>query len=303
MSPAPNPDPQKRPIAVIGGSGFYDLPGLQDRNEVVVDTPFGTPSDSLRTGVLQGRNVVFLARHGRSHSLLPSEVNFRANIFALKRLGVTQIISVSAVGSLREHVAPGDVVLPHQFIDRTEGRARTFFGNGAVAHVSLAEPICLHVSEQLACSAEKVGQGSVHRGGTYLCIEGPQFSTRAESELWRQFGATVVGMTNMPEARLAREAEMCYATLALPSDYDCWRGHDESVTGAAVFAMLKAQVDKTKRIVADALVSLDPGRQCSCHRALDEALFTPLGEIPTTTRERLSVVLSGFAKRKSGGAP
>ncbi|MDZ4694634.1 MAG: S-methyl-5'-thioadenosine phosphorylase [Deltaproteobacteria bacterium] len=302
MSPASNPDSPKRPLAVIGGSGFYDLPGLEDRNEFTVDTPYGAPSDRLRTGVLQGRKVVFLARHGRSHSLLPSEVNFRANVYALKSLGVSQIISVSAVGSLREHIAPGDAVLPRQFIDRTEGRARTFFGGGAVAHVSLADPICEHVSEQLACSAEKIGQGSIHRGGTYLCIEGPQFSTRAESELWRQFGATVVGMTGMPEARLAREAEMCYATLALPSDYDCWRGNDDNVTGAAAFAMLKAQVDKTKRIVADALVSLDPGRQCRCHHALDEALFTPLEEMPTTTRQRLSVVLSGFVQRKGAGA-
>ncbi len=300
MSLASNTDPHKRPIAVIGGSGFYDLPGLQERKELAVDTPYGAPSDRLRTGVLQGRNVVFLARHGRSHNLLPSELNFRANIYALKTLGVTQIISVSAVGSLREHVAPGDVVLPHQFIDRTEGRARTFFGNGAVAHVSLADPICRHVSEQLARSSEKIGQGSVHRGGTYLCIDGPQFSTRAESELWRQFGATVVGMTNMPEACLAREAEMCYATLALPSDYDCWRGHDDNVTGTAVFAMLKAQVDKTKRIVADALISLDPGRQCSCHRALDEALYTPLAEMPAVTRERLSVVISGLVARTNG---
>jgi len=301
MSPATQLDPQNRPIAVIGGSGFYDLPGLQERDELTVDTPYGAPSDRLRTGVLHGRKVVFLARHGRHHSLLPSEVNFRANIYALKSLGVSQIISVSAVGSLREHVAPGDVVLPHQFIDRTEGRARTFFGGGAVAHVSLADPICGHVSEQLARAAELVGQGNVHRGGTYLCIEGPQFSTRAESELWRQHGATVVGMTNMPEARLAREAEMCYATLALPSDYDCWRGHDDSVTGAAVFAMLKTQVEKTKRIVAEALTSLDPARSCSCHRALDDALFTPVADIPAETRERLSVVIAGFVQRRAGG--
>lgn len=276
--------------AVLGGSGFYDLPGITNIQEFEVSTPFGAPSDAILVGRLNGRRVAFLARHGRNHTLLPNEVNARANIYALKALGVTHVISVSAVGSLREHIAPGDVVLPHQFIDRTVDRARSFFGQGVVAHIAFADPICLRTSAVIEAAARNVG-GQVHVGGTYLCIEGPQFSTRAESELWRQWGAAVVGMTNLPEARLAREAELCYATLALPSDYDCWRAHDEQVTANEAFATLKRTVDKAKAIVAQALSTLDAHASCSCQTVLDAALVTPPGAIAEAAKTRLDAIL------------
>ncbi len=276
--------------AVLGGSGFYDLPGITDLQEVEVSTPFGAPSDAVLLGRLHGRRVAFLARHGRNHTLLPNEVNSRANIYALKTLGVTHVISVSAVGSLREQIAPGDVVLPHQFIDRTVDRERSFFGQGVVAHIAFANPICLRTSSVIEAAARSVG-GQVHVGGTYLCIEGPQFSTRAESELWRQWGAAVVGMTNLPEARLAREAELCYATLALPSDYDCWRAHDEQVTAHEAFATLKRTVDKAKAIVAQALSTLDAHASCGCQTVLDAALVTPPGAIGDAAKARLAAIL------------
>jgi 5'-methylthioadenosine phosphorylase len=217
-------------------------------------------------------------------------VNAQANIYALKDLGVTHIVSVSAVGSLRENIAPGDVVLPHQFIDRTVQRPRTFFGHGVVAHIAFADPICLRLSSHIESAARSI-PGQVHAGGTYVCIEGPQFSTRAESELWRQWGATVVGMTNLPEARLAREAEMCYATLALPSDYDCWRTHNEHVTASEAFDTLKRTVDRAKAIVAQVLCSLDATVPCSCQTALDAALVTPVGLLGPAQKQRLEAIL------------
>jgi len=283
--------------AVIGGSGFYDLPGIVDLQEVRVETPFGTPSDAVLLGRLHGRRVAFLARHGRNHTLLPSEVNSRANIYALKSLGVTHVLSVSAVGSLREEIAPGDVVLPHQFIDRTVGRERTFFGGGVVVHIAFANPICLRLSGVMEAAARRVG-GNVHSGGTYLCIEGPQFSTRAESELWRQWNASVVGMTNLPEARLAREAELCYATLALPSDYDCWRAHDEQVTAQEAFDTLKRTVERSKAIVAQALSTVDATATCGCRTTLDAALVTPPAAIGAAQRQRLAAILE---RRLSSG--
>jgi 5'-methylthioadenosine phosphorylase len=283
-------------MAVIGGSGFYDLPGITDIEERFVPTPFGSPSDAVRLGRLNGRKVAFLARHGRDHTLLPNEVNSQANIYALKVLGATHILSVSAVGSLRENIAPGDVVLPHQFIDRTVDRPRSFFGQGVVAHIAFADPICLRLSGMMETAARSV-PGQVHSGGTYVCIEGPQFSTRAESELWRQWGATVVGMTNLPEARLAREAELCYATLALPSDYDCWRTHNEQVTAAEAFATLKRTVDRAKLIVASVLSTVDAAAPCSCHSALDAALVTLPASIGSPQRQRLAAILERRLKQ------
>ncbi|MBA3817711.1 MAG: S-methyl-5'-thioadenosine phosphorylase [Deltaproteobacteria bacterium] len=273
-------------IGIIGGSGFYDVPG-----EVVhVETPFGRPSDALTVGELAGRPVVFLPRHGRGHRLLPSEINTRANIYALKQLGATHLLSVSAVGSLREAIAPGDLVVPRQFIDRTSGRPSTFFGDGVVAHVSLADPVCDTVARALVDAARTQAE-RVHDGGTYVCIEGPQFGTRAESELMRSWGADLVGMTNLPEARLAREAELCYGVLALPSDYDCWRARDE-VTATDALSVLRASVAKARAVLERALAVLDPRRACACQRSLDRALVTPPEAIPAPARTRLAAILA-----------
>lgn len=281
-------------LGVIGGSGFYELPGLTDARQVVVTTPFGDPSGPLVEGRLAGRRVVFLARHGEGHRLLPGEVNARANIYALKRAGVARLVSVSAVGSLREEIAPGDVVLPNQFIDRTVGRPSTFFGQGVVAHVSLADPVCRHLASSVADAAREHG-ARVHPQGTYICIEGPQFSTRAESALSRSFGADVVGMTNLPEARLAREAELCYATLALPTDYDSWRPEDE-VRVTDVLSVLMANVARAKAILASAFASL-AADDCSCQHTLDAALLTRPDAIDAAARLRLHAVIA----RRLGG--
>lgn len=277
-------------VAIVGGSGFYEFPGVTDLRRVSVETPYGPPSAPIAVGRLGGTRVAFLARHGPGHALLPSEVNARANLFALKRLGVTRVLSVSAVGSLRETIGPGDVVVPDQFLDRTVGRPQTFFGAGAIAHVSLADPTCPALGALAAGGAEREG-ARVHRGGTYLCIEGPQFSTRAESRLWRAWGADVVGMTNLPEARLAREAELCYATLALPTDHDCWRAPDEEVRVTDVLAVLLANVELAKRILARLIAHVADAPTCACQRALDTALFTPPERIPLATRIRLAPVL------------
>ncbi len=284
-------------IGVIGGSGFYDLPGASGLETVEVDTPFGRPSDALVVGQFAGRRVVFLPRHGRGHRLLPSEINARANIYALKLLGATHVVSVSAVGSLRESIAPGDVVVPRQFIDRTVARPATFFGAGVVAHVGLADPVCAVLADTLATSAEHEGS-RVHGNATYICIEGPQFGTRAESELMRAWGADIVGMTNLPEARLAREAELCYATLALPSDYDCWRVRD-AVTAVDALAVLRAGVGAARRILARALATIDPARTCTCRTSLDVALVTPPDAIDAPARSRLAAILA----RRLGGSP
>ncbi len=283
-------------IGVLGGSGFYDLPGVTALETREVDTPFGRPSDALTSGQLAGRRVVFLPRHGRGHRLLPTEVNARANLHALKQLGATHVVSVSAVGSLREAIAPGDVVIPRQFIDRTVGRPATYFGDGVVAHVSLADPVCSHLSDELA-SAARAQTARVHAAATYVCIEGPQFGTRAESELMRAWGGDVVGMTNLPEARLAREAELCYATLALPSDYDCWRPRDE-VTVTDALAVLRANVAAAQQILTRALAALDPARPCGCQRSLDHALVTPDAAIGPAARDRLGLLLA----RRLGGS-
>jgi 5'-methylthioadenosine phosphorylase len=276
-------------IGVIGGSGFYDLPGFET---IEVDTPFGRPSEALSIGRLVGRRVVFLPRHGRGHKLLPAEVNTRANLYALKASGATQVLSISAVGSLREAIAPGDVVVPRQLIDRTAGRPATFFGDGIVAHVGLADPVCPQLADALVAAArDEIEPERVHASGTYVCIEGPQFGTRAESELMRSWGADVVGMTNLPEARLAREAELCYAPLALPTDYDCWRARDE-VTATDAIAVLRANVQMARRILERALAGLDPSRTCACQRSLDVALVTPPDAIGEAPRRRLAAILA-----------
>ena len=277
-------------IGIIGGSGFYDMAGLSTVEEFEVATPYGPPSGPLTVGMIGAQRVVFLPRHGKGHRLLPSEVNMRANIYALKRAGVTRLISISAVGSLRETIAPGHVVLPHQFIDRTAGRPSTYFGNGVVAHVSMADPVCADLRGSLAAAATATG-AAVHHEGTYICIEGPQFSTRAESHMFRQWGADVVGMTNLPEARLAREAELCYATLVLPTDYDSWRPHDE-VRVADVLSTLMANVAKAKAIVAQALPTLRTTAGCSCQHTLDTSLLTAPAAIEPAAAVRLHAIVA-----------
>src|SRR5512141_2706323 len=248
-------------IGVIGGSGLYQIDGLSEVREVAVATPFGKPSDKLVRGKLADNELVFLPRHGKGHRWLPTEVNFRANIFAMKKLGVERIISVSAVGSLREEVAPGHIVVPDQFIDRTSQRPSTFFGKGLVAHVSLADPFCNHLSGVLVQSAQQAG-ATAHRGGTYVCMEGPQFSTRAESHLYRSWGAHVIGMTNLQEAKLAREAEICFATLALATDYECWNEHAGDVEIEQVLAVLQNNVVLARRTIGAAVAALMEQRTC-----------------------------------------
>ncbi|MDQ3339538.1 MAG: S-methyl-5'-thioadenosine phosphorylase [Myxococcota bacterium] len=274
-------------VGIIGGSGFYTAPS-EPREVRELETPFGPPSGPLTFGVIAGHRIVFLPRHGSTHGLLPSEIDARANIWALKQAGVERVISVSAVGSLREHIAPGDVVLPRQLIDRTNGRPSTLFGGGVVAHVSLADPICDDLATHLGRIARAHG-ANVH-DGTYVCIEGPQFSTRAESELYRSWGADVVGMTNLPEARIAREAELCYVTLTLPTDYDSWRPH-AGVEAVDALAVLRANIESARAIVVAAIAELPPAR-CTCRTVLDRALVTPIQHISGAARERLAPILA-----------
>lgn len=277
-------------LGVIGGSGLYGVEGLTDVEEVVVTTPYGPPSSPLVTGSLGDCRLVFLARHGRDHTLLPSEVPYRANLYALKSLGVRWVISMSAVGSLQEDIRPGDFVVVDQYLDRTKNRESTFFGEGCVAHVSFGEPVCPNLSAMAARASER--EGATRRGGTYVCMEGPAFSTRAESEFYRTLGAQVVGMTNLPEAKLAREAELAYATLAMVTDYDCWRTTEEPVTVEAVMATLGGNAQRAKRVLAH--LALDVGGfsgSVDAHTALDTALMTPAAAIPHATRERLGILL------------
>jgi 5'-methylthioadenosine phosphorylase len=274
---------------VIGGSGLYDMEGLHSMREVRVRTPFGSPSDAVTIGTLGRTRVAFLSRHGRGHRLNPSEINYRANIYALKALGVFRVISVSAVGSMKESIEPGDVVIPDQFVDLTKRRASTFFEGGVVAHVAFGEPICAALAGVLASSGERLG-AALHRGGTYLCMEGPQFSTKGESQLYRQWGVDVIGMTNMPEAKLAREAELCYATMALVTDYDCWHHSEEAVTVDAILATLRQNVVLAKRILLEVLPSVVEAPACACHRALDGAVVTAPGSVPAAVKKRLALL-------------
>jgi len=281
-------------IGVIGGSGLYEMDGLTDVREVRLDTPFGAPSDAFITGVLEDVKMVFLPRHGRGHRLLPSEVPYRANIYGMKQLGVERIISVSAVGSMREAIVPGHIVIPDQFFDRTQGkRDATFFGDGVVGHVQFADPVCPELSRLLAEAGRAVG-ATVHQGGTYLCIEGPNFSTRAESTLYRSWGVDVIGMTNIPEARLAREAEICYGTVALATDYDCWHEEHEDVSVEAVIAIMRQNVATARRIVAETVRRLRGDRACACGEALRYAIMTAPDRIPAATRKKLELLLDGY---------
>lgn len=286
---------QQALVGVIGGSGLYQMDALQDAQELDLSTPYGKPSDVLVTGTLHGVAVVFLARHGRGHRLIPSEVPYRANIHALKQLGVRYVISMSAVGSLREELAPLDMVLPDQFIDLTKRRDSTFFGAGAVAHVSLAQPVCAALSDVLARALADAGlseQITLHRGGAYVCIEGPQFSTLAESNWYRSMGASVIGMTNMPEAKLAREAQMAYATLAMVTDYDCWHPREAHVTADSAIANLMKNAGHAQRIAAAAIAIL--GRELpasAAHAALQSALVTQPNAMAPEVLQRLAALL------------
>jgi len=286
-------------IGIIGGSGLYDLQGLERVREVRPSTPFGQPSDALVLGTVDGVRVAFLARHGRGHRIGPSEINYRANIYALKSVGVTRVVSVSAVGSMKETVRPGEVVLPDQFVDLTKRRIGTFFEQGIVAHVAFAEPICHALATSLYKAAQDVG-ASVHQRGVYLCIEGPQFSSRGESNIYRQWGVDVIGMTNLPEAKLAREAELCYVTLALVTDYDCWHDTEAAVTVEAVLATLHKNVELAKRLLRAAMPLVTGPRSCGCGRALEHAILTSPQQIPKGTRKRLHLLLGRYLSPMKG---
>jgi 5'-methylthioadenosine phosphorylase len=278
-------------IGIIGGSGLYEMEGLQRVREVNVRTPFGAPSDALLLGTINGIRIAFLARHGRGHRISPSEINYRANIYALKAVGVSAVISVSAVGSMKEQIRPGEVVLPNQFVDLTKRRTSTFFDQGIVAHVAFSDPVCPRVSGALLKAAQEAG-ATVHPQGVYLCIEGPQFSTRGESMIYRQWRVDVIGMTNLPEAKLAREAELCYATMALVTDYDCWREHEAAVTVEAILETLHKNVALAKRILRSALHVAQEPRTCGCSQALKYAVLTPPKYIPATAKRRLALLLA-----------
>ncbi|WP_263368203.1 S-methyl-5'-thioadenosine phosphorylase [Edaphobacter bradus] len=284
---------KKAEIGIIGGSGLYAMPGLTNVREEKLTTPFGEPSDAFVLGELEGRKVAFLARHGRGHRISPSELNFRANIYAMKMLGVERILSVSAVGSLKEEHKPTDFVIPDQFIDRTFARVSTFFGGGVVAHVAFGDPVCSTVAGAFKKACDEVGVVA-KSGGTYVCMEGPQFSTRAESNLYRSWGADVIGMTNLQEAKLAREAEICYATMAMVTDYDCWReGHDD-VTVEQIVAVLHKNAENASKAVKAAVAAMPLERTCACGDALKYAILTDRKAIPAEARERLSLLLDKY---------
>ena len=287
---------QEGAVGVFGGSGLYEIQGLESVREIELSTPFGAPSDAYVTGVLEGTRMVFLPRHGRGHRISPTEINFRANVWGMKKLGVTRIVSVSAVGSMREDVAPGDFVLVDQFFDRTRHRVDTFFGEGVVAHVMFADPVCPEVRRTLLAAGTRLGL-RMHDGGTYLNMEGPQFSTRAESRIYRGWGVDVIGMTNLQEARLAREAEICYATVAMATDYDCWHEQHEDVTVEAILAVMAKNVGNARRLVAEVVPLLPPARGCSCGQALTSAILTAPDRIGPEARERLGLLLERVLPR------
>jgi 5'-methylthioadenosine phosphorylase len=280
-------------IGIIGGSGLYELPGLTDVRWRSVRTPFGDPSDEYCCGRLDGRRVIFLPRHGRDHRLMPSELNFRANIWGLKSLGAEWIVSVSAVGSMRDDVQPLDLVIPDQFMDLTRRRTSSFFGDGIVAHVGMAEPVCAALAGAVEEAARQTS-ATVHRGGTYVCIEGPQFSTRAESRVYRSWGVDVIGMTNMPEAKLAREAEVCYATLALVTDFDVWHETQEAVTVEAVVANLRKNVATAKEVLRRVVPAVPAARACPCPSLLQSAVITNPKSFPLPARRRLDLLIGKY---------
>ena len=282
-------------IGIIGGSGLYNIEGIKDLKTVSIDTPFGKPSDSYTVGTLEGRKVAFLPRHGKGHTILPSELNFRANIYGMKKLGVAHIIAVSAVGSMKEEIKPLDIVIPDQFFDRTRGRISTFFGEGVVGHVSFADPVCETLATTLFNAAKSVG-AQVHKGGTYLCMEGPMFSTRAESNVYRQWGVSVIGMTNLQEAKLAREAEICYSTLAMATDYDCWHVDEEAVTLEMVIGNLNKNAETAKRILKVAIPKIEQKRSCACATAVQNAIVTNKDLIPENTKKKLDILFAKYLK-------
>jgi 5'-methylthioadenosine phosphorylase len=287
---------ERAQIGIIGGSGLYQMEGLTDAHEVSVETPFGKPSDDFIIGTLENTRVAFLARHGRGHRILPTELPFRANIYALKLLGVERIISASAVGSLQEQYAPTDIVLPDQFFDRTRGRVSTFFGEGVVAHITFAHPVCSVLSDVIADSGESIGV-KMHRGGTYLCMEGPAFSTLAESRLYRSWGMDVIGMTNLQEAKLAREAEICYSTMALVTDYDCWHPDHDAVTVEMIIEYLNKNSANAQMIIRDAVRRLaGTPRACKCGAALRHAILTQPSAIPAETKKKLAAIIGKYVE-------
>lgn len=281
-------------LGVIGGSGLYEMEGLENVEEITLSTPFGAPSDNYITGMLNGIRMVFLPRHGRGHRFLPSEVNYRANIHGMKQLGVDRIISVSAVGSLKEEIVPGHIVIPDQFIDRTKGiRKDTFFGNGIVAHAGFADPVCHSLSDTLYIAAQQAG-ATTHKGGTYICMEGPAFSTRAESFMYRSLGGDIIGMTNLTEAKLAREAEICYGVIALSTDYDCWHETHDDVTVEAILEIIHKNVTTAKSIIRHAVGMLANERNCACGCAMQYAIITDRSRITTEAKEQMSLLIGKY---------
>lgn len=281
-------------IGVIGGSGLYDMEGLEQVERIRLETPFGDPSDEFVTGFLNGIKLVFLPRHGRGHRLLPSEVNYRANIYGMKKLGVERIISVSAVGSLKDAIAPGHIVIPDQFFDRTKGiRKDTFFGDGIVAHVGFADPVCASLSNTLYAAAQKAG-ATTHKGGTYVCMEGPAFSTRSESFSYLALGASVIGMTNLTEAKLAREAEICYGIIALSTDYDCWHDSHDDVTVEAIIQIIHQNVAMAKNIIRHAVAEISLELNCTCSSAMQYAIITDRSIISEEAKQRLAPIIGKY---------
>jgi 5'-methylthioadenosine phosphorylase len=284
-------------IGIIGGSGLYSMPGLTKVKEVRLKTPFGKPSDAYILGTLEGRKVAFLARHGRGHRILPTELNFRANIYGFKQLGAERIVSISAVGSLKEEHKPLEFVIPDQFFDRTRHRVDTFFGTGIVAHIAFADPICPQLASVVAGACKNAGV-TAKGGGTYVCMEGPQFSTKAESNVYRSWGMDVIGMTNLQEAKLAREAEICYVTIAMVTDYDCWHPHHDSVTVDQIVAVLLKNAENAARVVRETVSAMPKDRACKCGSALAHAILTDRSQIPAPTRQRLKLILDKYLKAK-----
>ncbi len=282
-------------IGIIGGSGLYQIDELENVEKITLETPFGDPSGKYVLGTLEGKRVAFLARHGKGHTILPSELNFRANIYGFKTLGVEFILSASAVGSLKEDIHPLDVVIPDQFIDRTRGRISTFFGNGLAAHVGFAHPFCSILSERIRAAGKATG-ASIHRGGTYVCMEGPQFSTLAESNLYRFWGGAVIGMTNLQEAKLAREAEICYSTMALVTDFDCWHEEEEDVTVDAIIENLQKNAETARKMVVETIKGLPYERSCECATALQYALITERDMIPEEVKRDLAPIIGKYLK-------
>lgn len=285
----------KAKVGIIGGSGLYSMPGFEAQEEVKLETPFGDPSDAYIVGDLGGVAVAFLARHGRGHRLLPSELNYRANIFGMKKLGVERILSLSAVGSLQEQHKPLEFVIPDQFFDRTHHRISTFFGEGLVAHISFADPVCGELASVAHQAAERVGIES-KVGGTYLCMEGPAFSTRAESNVYRSWGMDVIGMTNLQEAKLAREAEICYVTIAMVTDYDCWHEEHDAVSVEQIIGNLTKNADNARKLVRQVIVELPAARSCKCGSALKHAILTDAKAIPETTKQRLEIIIGKYTR-------